>query len=524
MDNISDKINKINKIYNKINYFDIYGLDIFISIILILIFFIAISYFNIINNLQLIKANWINERCKPNIIPFAGLINKPKNETIFNYTNKNFIQCANAILKGITVHAFKPSYYLMKLINLIFKILSESINYIREIFNKIRNSITLVIKDIMGRALNIITPILQIIITAKSIASKTIGTFTAFIYTLLGGYFQIQSFILFFMDLIQNILLTLVKVIAGLWITSFFFPPAAIAAATTSAIMILILIPVLLLKILFADVLDLSIANPPRVPKKRSCFSENTLIKLNNNTYKKISEINLNDILFDGSKVTAKIKASSYGQEIYNIDNIIVTGNHSIFHNIKGWITVKEHPDSILINDFKDPYVYCINTNTKTIKINNNTFSDWDDIDDNDIIQLKNNFSLPPNFNNNDIHKYFDGGFHPNMKIKLKNNNFVKIKDIKINDILSNDERVCGLVVLNKKDIYDYNINLNNILTCSKNINIIDNNINTNNLKGLKNEENITKLYHLVTDKKSFVINSIRVGDYNTGIENFLSM
>ena len=110
------------------------------------------------------------------------------------------------------------------------------------------------------------------------------------------------------------------------------------------------------------------------------------------------------------------------------------------------------------------------------------------------------------------------------MKIKLKNNNFVKIKDIKINDILSNDERVCGLVVLNKKDIYDYNINLNNILTCSKNINIIDNNINTNNLKGLKNEENITKLYHLVTDKKSFVINNIRVGDYNTGIENFLSM
>ena len=113
--------------------------------------------------------------------------------------------------------------------------------------------------------------------TAKTIASKTIGTFTAAIYTLLGGYFQIQSITLFFMRMINKILLILVSVITGLWGISWFFPPAAIAAATTTAIMLLILIPTLILKILFGDILDLSTATPPGVP---SCFSGDTLLKL----------------------------------------------------------------------------------------------------------------------------------------------------------------------------------------------------------------------------------------------------
>ena len=222
------------------------------------------------------------------------------------------------------------------------------------------------------------------------------------------------------------------------------------------------------------------------------------------------------------------MKASSHDQEIYELDNIIVTGNHNIFHSIKGWITAKEHPDSVLVNNFKDPFVYCINTNTKTIKINGNTFADWDDIDDDDISKLKNNFSLPTDFNPEDIHKYFDAGFHPNMNLKLENNNIVKIKDIKVNDILNNGERVCAVVSIDKKNMskmYDFSIDATNVLTCTKNINILKNNMNTNNtanLKGIEIQDDCLQLYHLVTDKKSFEINNVCVGDYNMSIEKFL--
>tara|TARA_B100000902_G_C27310143_1_gene917878 strand:+ start:1041 stop:2609 length:1569 start_codon:yes stop_codon:yes gene_type:complete len=522
MDNIIDKIKNL---YNKTDYNDIHGLDIWTSIIFVLVFFLAISYYHILNNLQPIKNDWINQRCKPNIIPFASLINKPDNMSGLDYTNQNFTQCIQGIVKNITSYSFKPFYYLMNTMNIIFMGLNKIITSIRELFNKLRNSTAAFVKNIMGRALNISIPIVQIIITAKTIAHKAVGTFAAAIYTLLGGYFQIQSITLFFMKMINKILNILVGVIIGLWSISWFFPPAAIAAASTSAIMLLILIPTIILKVLFGNIMELSSATPPGVP---SCFSGDTLLKLKNNKNKKMSDININDVLFDGSFITAKFKASSYKQEIYKLDNIIVTGNHNVFHNIKGWITAKEHPDSILINNFNDPFVYCINTNTKTIKINNTTFADWDDIDDDDINKLKKNCSLPSNFNIQDIHKYFDAGFHPNMKLELENKNIVEIKDIKVNDILNNGERVCAVVTIDKNNmskLYDFNIDENNLLTCTKNINILKNGIkktNTSNIKGIETICNSKYLYHLVTDKKCFEINNVYVEDYNTSIEKFL--
>jgi len=522
MDNI---LNEINKLYNKTGYTDIHGLDLWTSIILVLVFLLAISYYHILNNLQPIKTDWVNQRCKPNIIPFAAIINKPDGISAFDYTNQNFTQCTQGILKNITNYSFKPIYYLMNAMNMIFVALNKIVNSIRELFNKLRDSTKEFVKNIMGRALNITVPIIQLIITAKTIANKTIGTFAAAVYALLGGYFQIQSITLFFMKMINKILIMLVGVITGLWSISWFFPPAAIAAAATTVIMVLLLVPTLILKTHFGDIMDLSTATPPGAP---SCFSGNTLLKLKDNTYKKISDINLNDVLIDGSIITAKMKASSHDQEIYELDNIIVTGNHNIFHSIKGWITAKEHPDSVLVNNFKDPFVYCINTNTKTIKINGNTFADWDDIDDDDISKLKNNFSLPTDFNPENIHKYFDAGFHPNMNLKLENNNIVKIKDIKVNDILNNGERVCAVVSIDKKNMskmYDFSIDATNVLTCTKNINILKNNMNTNNtanLKGIEIQDDCLQLYHLVTDKKSFEINNVCVGDYNTSIEKFL--
>ena len=38
------------------------------------------------NNLDPIKADWVNQRCTPGVIPFAGLINPPKDGTsAFDY-------------------------------------------------------------------------------------------------------------------------------------------------------------------------------------------------------------------------------------------------------------------------------------------------------------------------------------------------------------------------------------------------------------------------------------------------------
>ena len=66
MDNINEKIFNL---YNSGGYWTKYASDVWITVILISIVFYTIMYFNILNNLQPIKANWVNERCSPAVMP-----------------------------------------------------------------------------------------------------------------------------------------------------------------------------------------------------------------------------------------------------------------------------------------------------------------------------------------------------------------------------------------------------------------------------------------------------------------------
>ena len=60
-------------------------------------------------------------------------------------------------------------------------------------------------------------------------------------------------------------------------------------------------------------------------------------------------------------------------------------------------------------------------------------------------------------------------------------------------------------------------------MRCTGNVSIIEPNLgNTFNINGTK----LTKekyVYHILTDTGMFCINGIKVGDYNTGIEKYLS-
>ena len=83
----SDIINlSINNLYKGESFMDIYNTDVFITFILCLVFFIAISYFYVMNNIKPIIANWDNQKCSPAVLPFAGLINKGPNDSTLDFT------------------------------------------------------------------------------------------------------------------------------------------------------------------------------------------------------------------------------------------------------------------------------------------------------------------------------------------------------------------------------------------------------------------------------------------------------
>ena len=124
---------EVNKMYKDLSYFDQYGGSVFLFILLILVMFVVISYTTVMRNVQPIKDNWSKERCKPNVLPFAGLINAPEGTSATDFTQQNFTYCMQDILKSITGFATQPLTYITYAINLIYQEIARALNAIRSL-------------------------------------------------------------------------------------------------------------------------------------------------------------------------------------------------------------------------------------------------------------------------------------------------------------------------------------------------------------------------------------------------------
>ena len=194
-----------------------------------------------------------------------------------------------------------------------------------------------------------------------------------------------------------------------------------------------------------------------------------------------------NDILQDNSVVTAKIKVTSEGLDMYNLNGIVVSESH-IIKCFGNWIPVKKHPLAIKIDKYDELYLYCLNTSSKTIVLNSITFTDWDEVYDGNLDFLYKYIS------SKNISKALDKGLTKDTKIKMKmemkmENEYKCLKVIKIGDILSSNAIVYGIVELknlgnkepllnllvsnglvetNSETYLDYNGNIDSILKLKK--------------------------------------------------------
>ena len=137
-------------------------------------------------------------------------------------------------------------------------------NDMRILFYKIRNSVSNVTSDVMGRILNIISPLIQYIIAVKDILGKTNGIMTASMYTLFGIYFAIKSAIGNIMTFIIIFLIALAIAV----ILLFFIPFLGLAlGAIGLAFFIAIAIPMANLIEFSERVLKQSPSTSKRIPK-----------------------------------------------------------------------------------------------------------------------------------------------------------------------------------------------------------------------------------------------------------------
>ena len=529
----------INKLYNKMSFTGKYGSDIWATIIIFSIVILGVMYFHTMNNIKPIVADWENQRCSPAVIPFAGLINNGPNTTPFEYTGQNFTNCIQTILASITGDAFSPIYYIVDIITDTFKDIMAAIVAIRAEFDKVRNSISGITGEIMGRALNVVLPVVKLMISIKDMMAKMIGSLTGGLFLLFGSYMTLQSLILGIVELLISILTYVAGILAALFIIAcipLIGIPAEIALVPMTVIFFLILVPTILIKICMDDAMNMSFFG---------CFASDTLIPLAGSgtgagteaskgaKEKRIADIKIGDILIDGATVTAIIKYAAQDQQVFSLNGVTVTGEHRVLAERGGWIKVKNHPNSINITaEFKEPFVYCLNTTSKTFLVGTTLFSDWDDIDEDVLAKItKNAFknNLPANF---DIHAYLDSGIKggTGSLVELADGRMLPIDQVEVNQELKGGERVLGTVIIDAQNleggIYTYRSVIGKEIQCSQNLYIALDGLSEKEPTALNTNTNTNEkyLYQLLTTTGKFTINGIIVGDYNSGIDRYLNL
>ena len=395
MSGLSDSIfTKGSNLYKKAGYLNLYGVDLIITLVICVFFSLIMMYYSVINNLQPIKADWDNNKCKPSIIPFAGIINRPDNETAFEFTQKNFIYCGQTMLKKIVDGAFLPIYLLFEGVSYFLKacVLQLSI-----IYSQISNAQGRAggIFAIIRRAVKImLIPLQQLIINVKDIFNKLQAIFVVMLYGLMGPLFTLLGALDLLQDVIVMAIIALIATSVALFAAaaafyaSFFLSPLGIpltvlgGAAVVASIALGIICGLLLICV--SEVKDAA----------DQCFDPDTKVKTHSGELVAMKDLELNTILKNGTRVTSVMKLNNTDEngniinKMYEINNgesnscIYVTGNHLVYDPmIKEFVAVNNlrgaNPSHISKKEC--PVLACLITTNHTIPIGEWIFHDWED-------------------------------------------------------------------------------------------------------------------------------------------------
>lgn len=522
---------KIYNIYDKKGYFSKYGGSLFMTVLIIITTFLIASYYYILNKTEPLKKNWLNERCNPSVMPFAGFINKPRDKSNFEFTSSNFNQCLNNTLLSIVDQFFQPIFYSAKNIDESNSININALQNIRLMFDYLRNSISKKINEIFSRIFNTIVPVQLATIKLKDSLFKVTGLFTSFVYVVMILFNMLKKF--FGIVLIATVVsLFIIYIFIGLTLLQiYFFPyiPYFYYVLAVLGALFSLIIGYVMMMIVFASVAYNASRTykVPNKPRKKRCFDENTLIKLKNGKSIKIKNIVVGDILHDNSIVTSTFNLSSHGVNMYQYNDIIVSGTHRVFYN-KQWELISDIEEAEIIDDYRKETIYCLNTSNKRINIDGNKFLDWDELDELSMITFKSNARqfITKEIDYETIHKTFDGGIIGNTLLELEDGTTKQIKDINVNEILRNGGRILGKIEIYTDDIdtiKKYYINGQEIIG-GPNLFLEDDNlgkVSTLDMIGIKIEKP-DKLYHLITENSYFKVNNVSLFDYDSNIDIIL--
>ena len=419
MDDIS-KLKSIIELYkNNYNYgtqFTFIILTIFEIFSLIILSFKRYS--------QYYKNNWDELRCDPTVMPFAGFINKPDNESIVQYTQNNYNYCSLRIVDEEMETQFEPFYEAQQNFNK--TTLDANANTAGMVSNN--NEFANNNEDALNTGADKLSKTFSLLNYGYTIFMS----FFSNIMDIMTGLFQFSLTGVTWSTMFTKVLSTAIKVLMVVFFVATLMP---LFPGIGFIILLIFYVFITVIIFKFGDYINVITSSMSKVepftlmkPKPSLCFDKKTIIQTMNG-YKTIQRIGVGDVLHGGEIVTAKFKTIA-PFIMFNLNGIVVSGDHYVFKD--KWIKVRDHPESVSFQ-YRKKFLYCLNTTSKRIKIGNYEFMDWDELDKKGE-KIVGDYLESHGRKRDEIHSFMDRGYHRNLLIKT-NRGYKKICQIQPGDI-----------------------------------------------------------------------------------------
>lgn len=434
----------ILQIYKNSSFTDLYGGSIIFSllsaILLSYIIYVIVSQYFI----NYIEENWNDLKCTPPYNMFAGIIHNHNDKTFSQKIKENQNQCMKNVFHETTKGFEEPLKHASRNLEASQVRSDGHLDDMQENIHrdsKETHSFFEHIQNIMK---------LTALYSQKSIATlkdsihklAAVLTSSINVVSIIGGMFW--KAIYFFKQLLVLIRNYTIGVITGLslLIIVFVFSFNWIAAGVTGTFLALTTVFLTMIMLFIPTIVNtIDTAN---MQMNSACFHGETKIKTKQGISVKIKDLQVGDVLEDNSIVTSTMKIPYHDSyTMVNIDGIIVTSDHRIVYK-NGLISCDCHPNNKPLVNFSTDYLYCINTNLKTISVKNYTFLDWDDLSHDEYIFIQENVREKTNVNVS-IDSFFERGFDENTDIECITET-KKLYQLRIGDETARNEHILCIV------------------------------------------------------------------------------
>lgn len=332
------------------------------SIILALTLGIALSIVSL--DIESIKANWKNERCRPEVM-LAAFLFKPNDDprSVGEFAKENFTFCLQATFTEM----------LSKLISPILTIIGSQLK-VADVISQMLNSIKLIAATLMQKFQGFLDPMFRKFVATGLAFSQTFEKLLSAMRRV-GGIalasvfagMSIQVGVLNFVDFIIKVVMIILYILVAMVIFLFF-----------------LLVPTIpLILITIGAIAAAGIADVGGMGSA-FCFTPETKIELADGRVKPLFMVRIGDELASGGKVEGVLRTEGYNETLYTVDDILVSGSHLILEKEKGFLPVQE--SSLGERSFEvAETIICLRTSERRIGIRGasgqmHIFSDWEEL------------------------------------------------------------------------------------------------------------------------------------------------